>query len=272
MKCNQSLITLILVIIIVLGTLIFITVKERTKLKEKFANEPIPSNQEATIITANQNINTGIANLIQSNKTYLDTLFNPTSIKDNISNSLISSINRYSTALSNDIQTSASNNNTIITTLNKQLADLQKFVDNKKNKDAKQQQYTKIKSLNDGEEFNLLRTPQTYFKSNEYGSNIAAYMVNMNCGCLGVGATDYDIFECNDKDTKQYFNVQTIFNKESYEANIDRTIPNINIDNNIQYPFSMIKSVNNDNCLTNNQGKITVQPCSKLIAQRWITL
>ena len=201
MKCNQSLITLILVIIIVLGTLIFITVKERTKLKENFEN--ISSQDEATIITANQNINTEIGNLLQSNKTYLDTLFNPTSIKDNISNSVINSINRYSTALSNDIQTSASNNNTIITTLDKQLADLQKFVDNKKNKDAKQQQYTKIKSLNNGEEFNLLRTPQTYFNSNEYGSNIAAYMVNMNCGCLGVGATDYDIFECNDKDIKQ---------------------------------------------------------------------
>jgi hypothetical protein len=122
-------------------------------------------------------------------------------------------------------------------------------------------------------ELTLTQTPNTTFQDPQTGSNISAYMVNMNDGCLSVGATDYNIYKCNDKNQKHLFKMQHIINEQEYERNIDKSIPFDNVDKTkINYPFAMIKSVNNQNCLTNQNGNITVQPCYSFEAQRWMPI
>ena len=87
-------------------------------------------------------------------------------------------------------------------------------------------------------------------------------MVNMNDGCLSVGASDYNVYKCNDKNQKHLFKMEHIINEQEYEKHIDKSVPFDNIDKTkINYPFALIKSVNNNNCLTNQNGNITVQPC-----------
>ena len=54
---------------------------------------------------------------------------------------------------------------------------------------------------------------------------------------------------------------------------VTKSLPFDNVDKTkISYPFAMMKSVNNDNCLTNNHGTITVQPCYSFVAQRWMPM
>ena len=107
----------------------------------------------------------------------------------------------------------------------------------------------------------------------ETGSNVAAYLVNVNNGCLSVGANEYDVYQCNDNNVKQLFTMKNILNENDYSNNIDKSLPFDNVDKTkIRYPFAMMKSVNNDNCLTNNHGTITVQPCYSFVAQRWMPM
>ena len=122
-------------------------------------------------------------------------------------------------------------------------------------------------------EIQLVSTQNTKFKDDISGSNIAGYMVMANNGCLSVGATDYDIYQCNDKNPKQIFKMEHVINETAYKNKFDTSLPIDIIDKkNINYPFIMMKSVNNENCLTNNHGSLTVQPCYNFVAQRWMPL
>ena len=67
----------------------------------------------------------------------------------------------------------------------------------------------------------LTNTPNTQFIDQQTGVNTNAYMVNINKGCLSVGATDYDIYKCNDKNIKHLFKMQHIINEDDYNKNID---------------------------------------------------
>ena len=97
-------------------------------------------------------------------------------------------------------------------------------------------------------------------------------MVNLNDGCLSVGAIDYDVYQCNDKNSKHLFKMDHIINDKSYNDNIDKTVPFNNDTSKVNYPFVLMRSVNNKNCLTNQNGNITVQPCDSLVAQRWLPI
>jgi hypothetical protein len=147
------------------------------------------------------------------------------------------------------------------------------MTNNLTNELIKTKQFTRIKSLDNGLEMNLISTPNTYFQDDRTGSNVAAYMVSVNNGCLSVGANDYDVFACNDRNSKQYFKMEQILNETIYQNNIDSALPFDNIDKTrINYPFVMMRSINNENCLTNNHGTLTVQPCYSYVAQRWMPL
>jgi hypothetical protein len=160
-----------------------------------------------------------------------------------------------------------------ITKLENMLKDLENMVSNTTLKNINNKHYGRIKSLNNGMEMNLFNTKNSFYIDPVSGSNTAAYLVNVNNGCLSVGANDYDIYQCNDKSVKQYFKLEHILNETQYQNNIDNIIPFDNVDKSkINYPFSMIKSVNNENCLTNNHGTLTVQPCAAFTAQRWMAL
>ena len=110
-------------------------------------------------------------------------------------------------------------------------------------------------------------------KDKNTGKITNSYLVNVNNGCLSVGANDYDVYKCNDKNPKQLFRMKHIMNETEYERNIDKALPFDNVDKkNINYPFAMIKSTNTDECLTNNHGTLTIQPCYSFVSQRWMPL
>jgi predicted nucleic acid-binding Zn-ribbon protein len=94
------------------------------------------------------------------------------------------------------------------------------------------------------------------------------YMINMNGKCLKSNALNRtSIKSCNQDDPSQYFELNMIYDKDTYKNNIGR---NPLIDSTtFKYPFSIIKSVTNGNCLTNIDSVISTRPCIPDISQQW---
>ena len=93
-------------------------------------------------------------------------------------------------------------------------------------------------------------------------------LLKMNNGCLGIKNNDYDIYECNPTDKSQHFRFNNVFNEygyASYTVNQDY----IEDKDNINYPFVMVQSINNENCVSNNHNNIRVMPCNMLKSQRF---
>lgn len=97
------------------------------------------------------------------------------------------------------------------------------------------------------------------------------YMVHVNGKCLeSNGLARTKIKPCNEMDPNQYFNVEMIYTQNDYENNINRIGKAYTIDTSTyKYPFNIIKSVTNGNCLTNNGSIISVRPCEPNISQQW---
>ena len=175
-------------------------------------------------------------------------------------NDIIDTVNTSNVIISNNIQT-----------LTDQITDLENIIERLHLKSIIKPNYAKIKSLNNGAEITLSQTPNSFYLDPGSGVNTAAYMVNLNDGCLSVGATDYDVYNCNEANSKHLFKMEHVINESGYQKNIDKTVPFNNNDlSTINYPFVLMRSVNNKNCLTNQNGNITVQPCDTLTAQRWL--
>jgi len=225
---------------------------------------------------ADINNNTNKLNMLINNLLSVPTIgiiSDPVNNDKEIQKSLSDSIASQSSILASTY----SSNNTLtskqITNLENNITDLENIINNKKIKKINNNKYNTVKSLNNGMEMNLIGTPNTIFQDKTTGKITDAYLVNVNNGCISVGASDYDVYKCNDKNPKQLFKMQHIINETDYANNIDKSLPFDNVDkNSINYPFAMIKSSNNDECLTNNHGTLTVQPCYSFEAQRWMPL
>jgi len=229
---------------------------------------------ELTIMNNNKDINDIIREINKIRpQNYINELYeeNEEQIDINLQNDIKENINRYINNIKeNDINDSNTLNDNI-TNLENKLIDLENITNKLKLNKITEQNYSKIKSLNNGQEITLTQTPNTKYINSETGKTTNGYMVNMNDGCLSVGAIDYNIYKCNDKNQKHLFSMEHIINEQEYEKHIDKSLPFDNIDKKkIVYPFTMIKSVNNKNCLTNQNGNITVQPCYSFKAQRWL--
>ena len=229
---------------------------------------------ELTIMNNNKDINDIIREINKIRpQNYINELYeeNEEQIDINLQNDIKENINRY---INNIKENDINDSNTLddnITNLENKLIDLENIKNKLKLNKITEQNYSKIKSLNNGQEITLTQTPNTKYINSETGKTTNGYMVNMNDGCLSVGAIDYNIYKCNDKNQKHLFSMEHIINEQEYEKHIDKSLPFDNIDKKkIVYPFTMIKSVNNKNCLTNQNGNITVQPCYSFKAQRWI--
>jgi hypothetical protein len=235
----------------------------------------VASNEdEIKIISNNNTINSLISQLNNIRpQNFINDLYkeNEENIDKTLQNNINTSINQY---INNIKDSSVDNNNILdknIINLENKIIDLENVVKKLNLDKINEQNYSKIKSLNNGQEFALTQTPNTKYINPETGTNMNGYMINMNNGCLSVGTSDYDIYKCNDKNQKHLFTMEHIINEQAYEKNIDKAIPFDNIDKSkVIYPFTMIKSVNNKNCLTNQNGSITVQPCYSFKAQRWM--
>ena len=245
------------------------TISTEDLIIENFLTEEDIADQQQ-IISNNKLLNNYIsqinnASIILNNDTNL--------LTETITNNISSNIGSIVQNISDKYNTSNIGINNNISNLEDNLTDLENMIYNMNLQKIKTKEYSRIKSLNNGMDMELIKTPNTYFRNLNTGSNTAAYMLMMNKGCLSVGANDYDVYKCNDKNPKQYFKIQNILNKTDYIKNIDKALPSGTSDlTNVNYPFAMIKSVNNENCLTNNHGEITVQPCYSFVAQRWIPL
>ena len=232
--------------------------------------------QETTINANNDKINALVAELNSIDPTKdIEKLYNQDNekIDTNIQTQFAKYINTSTDKIVNNTQDNDVVITKNITKLSNQVTDLENMLDKLHLNKVNDKKYSKIKSLNNGMELTLTQTPNTIFQDPQSGTNTSGYMLNMNDGCLSVGASDYNIYKCNDKNQKHLFNMQHIINEQEYENNIDKSIPFDNVDKTkINYPFAMIKSVNNQNCLTNQNGNITVQPCYSFEAQRWMPI
>jgi len=280
MNCNIWAIVIILLVIIIIGLIVF-SQKHTKDISENFVvtnQSPIYDPlQSSNIIAMNNTIITNLINKIQSANPQIQlSNYNPMNSYNDLGASLSSNVSAINSALSNLYNTTigpGSSTSNQLTQLENTITDLENMTNNLTNELIKTKQFTRIKSLDNGLEMNLISTPNTYFQDDRTGSNVAAYMVGVNNGCLSVGANDYDIFECNDRNPKQYFKMEHILNETIYQNNIDSALPFDNIDKTrINYPFVMMRSINNENCLTNNHGTLTVQPCYSYVAQRWMPL
>jgi hypothetical protein len=272
---------IILLIIIIIGLIVFSQKHTKQDILENFvvANQsPIYDPlQSSNIIARNNDIITNLINQIQNANPQIKLAnYEPMNSYNDLSSSLSSNISVINTSLSNLYNTtigSGSSTSNQLAKLENTITDLENMTNNLTNELIKTKQFTRIKSLDNGLEMNLVSTPNTYFQDARTGSNIAAYMVSVNNGCLSIGANDYDVFACNDRNPKQYFKMEQILNETAYQNNIDSALPFDNIDKSrINYPFVMMRSINNENCLTNNHGTLTVQPCYSYVAQRWMPL
>jgi hemerythrin superfamily protein len=199
--------------------------------------------------------------------------YDPNEVYQDYQKNVSSNINIINSQLSSLYNSNISVNNSKLTQLENTVTDLENLITNLGLNALNNKKYNTIKSLNNGMEMKLVSTPNTAFKDYKTNSNINGYMVMANNGCLSVGATDYDIYKCNDTNPKQVFKMEHILNETAYQNNIDTSLPVDNINkSNINYPFVMMKSINNENCLTNNHGTLTVQPCYSFVAQRWFPL
>lgn len=295
MNCNIWAIMIFLLVIIVIGLIMFSQkhTEQKTKLATTNINTTITKvienfnnntqsqsynpEQSSNIIAKNNEIIINLINQLQNANPQINIAnYNPMNSYNDMGSSLSSNISIINTALSKLYNTDIGPGSSISNQLQKlenTITDLENMSSNLTNELIKKKQFTTIKSLDNGLELNLVSTPNTYFQDAKTGSNVAAYMVGVNGGCLSVGANDYDVFTCNDNNPKQYFKMEQIMNETAYQNNIDSALPFDNIDKSrINYPFVMMRSVNNENCLTNNHGTLTVQPCYSYVAQRWMPL
>jgi hypothetical protein len=97
------------------------------------------------------------------------------------------------------------------------------------------------------------------------------YLVNVNGKCLQTNAlAKTNIQPCNEDDPGQYFELNFIANKNDYQNNINTVGQTYKLDTHkFQYPFTILKSVANGNCLTNNDSILSVVPCQPNISQHW---
>jgi len=274
MKCNGYLALVSIILIIGILTLVYYK-----NMKDKdIENNNIEDNNiegfydslDDTIKANNKLLNTNLNNLISSK-------INIYSDPSKIDNDLESSISNSIKISGNDISKNYNNNNTIneklISDLENNVMDLENIVINKIKKNLSSTNYSIIKSMNNGMEFDLFNTPNTFYKDTRSGIMTKSFLVGLNNGCLSVGANDYGVYKCDDKNIKQQFKMQHVINDTQYKQNIDKAINFDNVDTSkVKYPFVMMKSSNNENCLTNNNGHITVQPCYAYEAQRWMPI
>jgi len=293
-SCDSYIVLPIISIILIISIIILVLYKnhnDKLSTTEPFYNVNTVTTTTNPNRATQDNIDSLINNHIEINKdiknlknnlnnnyiksiydSYLEKLFNKNEISTNFNNNISKAVETHTNNLiTNNEQSVLMEDN--ITNLKNKLSDLENITNKLKINKIEQNKYSKIKSLNNGQEFCLKQTPKTNFVNPQTGYLTGGYMVIMNDGCLSVGASDYNVYKCNDENQKHLFKMNHIINEQDYERNIDKTVPFDNVDKTkINYPFTLIKSINNNDCLTNKNGNITVQTCNSFVAQRWIPL
>tara|TARA_B100001057_G_C22852665_1_gene951550 strand:- start:236 stop:988 length:753 start_codon:yes stop_codon:yes gene_type:complete len=143
-----------------------------------------------------------------------------------------------------------------ISKLQTEVSELGRIINNIDESEYDSDKFKTVKSQNNGLELGLINI----------GPN--KFLVKANNGCLGINQHGYDIYKCNPNNKSQHFRLNKIFNELNYSNNVKNYLL-VDDKNKIEYPFTMIQSISNDNCIANNQNNIRVMPCNMLNSQRW---
>jgi len=199
-------------------------------------------------------------NKIISNLTNLDTEFNniQTVTSDNILYDL-HDINLLSNAIINSGVTSTYIDSTqpLITNMKNDLTNLQNQLYQIKSPEPI---YKSIKSLQNGMNLNVALAKDD------------KYIVQLNKGCLKAHSTGkYEVVECDNTDLGQQFTVKQIYSDTYYNSILEAGLDNSSVSpkDNMNYPFTILKSNGNGNCLQNNYGQLSIEPCQVRKSQRW---
>lgn len=149
-------------------------------------------------------------------------------------------------------------NKNIIDNLHNKLDSLEKIVGTGNNISS---DIKGVQSLQDGLKLNI-----NHLEHNKY-------QVQLNDGCLDIKSTNnYGINKCDKNKNTQQFDLQYINNDAFYNTTLENGLDKVQSDDNIQYPFYVLKSSNTDNCLQNNFGYLSLEPCVVRKGQRWKNL
>ena len=126
----------------------------------------------------------------------------------------------------------------------------------------------------------LKNTDFKTIKSHNNGLNLSVnrigydtYQILVNDGCLKVTPeNDYMIVPSNIHDKGQHFKFEHIFNEVEYRNRLSKSFPQLNDLGNVYYPFTLVKSKITDNCLKNNHGNLSIEPCREYEGQRWASM
>jgi len=145
------------------------------------------------------------------------------------------------------------------------------YLNNYININVPEKKFNSVRSLHNGIKLSI--------KEMEGNSHYLVKLNNKNSSldednienCLSVKANGtYEIEKCDPENKQQYFNLQNIPNGTTYKKNLEKgIIRNKRIPDNVNYPFNLIKSVNNKNCLQNFNNQISVTPCETKKSHRW---
>lgn len=244
-----------IIVLLIIGLLIFFYINQKRIIKESFATtERIIEKDDEYIEKIDELV--ALSNDDSKSADYSE-LFGKLYEQN------LDELNKINKSLIND---NVKYNNARAVELNNELIDLEKLAKSK-NISLVKKEYDAIQSLQNGMKLNLL----SYNDDSGATSNHA--LIKLNEGCLSVGpSNEPSIRECMPDDQTQHFRLRNIYNELDYDNNIERGLDKIRDSDTIDYPFAMVKSINTDNCLQNNYGKLTVEPCVVRKGQRWTQL
>ena len=182
----------------------------------------------------------------------------PSVVNAELNHTITDLVNQISTKKDEVFNLKKNLQNQKIKRITDQIVDLEKYIGKT---ESPRQYIKKIKSLDNGMDMSTIPLENRN------------QLIRVNDGCLASNATgNYEIRPCDNTDKEQQFNVVPIYSSSRYDDNIEIGMPKLKEINNtgrINYPFSMVKSVTNGNCLQSNYSRISVQPCQIKKSQRW---
>lgn len=179
------------------------------------------------------------------NQMYTNSLNERKQSNDNISSSINQMLDNDISKISNDI-----------TFLNNQTTHMS----------IPQTNYNSIKSLQNGMNIAVVNVnPNLNKQSNKY-------LVKLNNGCLkATPSGSYSVQPCNPNEKQQIFSSTSIYDASYYNSILEKGLDTslVSPTDAYPYPFLVMKADNNGNCLQNNHGSISIEPCGILKSQRW---
>ena len=167
-------------------------------------------------------------------------------------------INKYLNEKQIEVNNHSDSKKEQINQLEHAIEDIRKQLIEKNIKDEFAKKYKVVKSYNNGQELSVLK------------KQFNDYMLLLNNGCLSVSRdNNYKVEACNSDDPNQSFKIQPIYNKTEYKNHLDKNSRRLINPGELKYPFVLVKSESNNNCLKNFHGKLSVEPCVESNGQMW---